>query len=183
MSHELFRKLVKWFGIVILVHLVAMLFFGMVFSSTAAALQDEGDVAIANRMTFFFDIAVNLIFVIIYMKLSASFSDYNKAIRDAMKDPSFSVIGYYKTAFLKYDLMKIAIFAVFQIPFVIFYAVAGYSFLHSTLMDRLYLLDAGYYALTGSSILGFLFSVAVFAVAFVLVRLLMIKSTKKNNDI
>ena len=181
MSQELFRKLVKWLGIVVVLHLVAMLFFGMFFSSNIAALEALGDFGEASLTVFLFDIGVNIIFVVIYAKAVSSFADYSKAITAAMKEPSFTVIEYYKNTYLKLDLLKIAVFAVFQLPFVIFAAVFGISFLNSTFMERFYIFEAGYYALTGSAILGFLISVVVFAVCLIAAEILSIAAEKRSS--
>lgn len=182
MSQELFRKLVKWFGIVAVLHLVAMLVFGILLSSNVAALEDADAFDEASVTVFFFDIAINIVFVIVYMKAVSSFADYSKAIAAAMKEEAFSVIGYYKTAYLKLDLLRIAVFAVFQLPFVIFASIFGISFLYSSGIERFYIFEAGYYALTGSPILGFLISVAVFAVCLIISEIISIAAEKRSRD-
>ena len=61
MSQELFRKLVKWFGIVAVLHLVAMLVFGILLSSNVAALEDADAFDEASVTVFFFDMFAHYI--------------------------------------------------------------------------------------------------------------------------
>lgn len=180
MLMETFRKLIKWLGVVALLHAVAMLVFGLFFSHHVASLESMGAVGDAANVVLIFDVAVNIVFVLIYSKALASFSDYSKSIRDAMKDPAFTVLGYYKKTQMKLDLLKVAVFAVFQLPFLIFYSIFGVSFLYITSFEQFYIFEAGYYAAVGIPILGFLIADAVFAAALMASSILNVFEEKRS---
>ena len=64
-------------------------------------------------------------------------------------------------------MIKAAILVAFQIPFTIFYRVLGLSLTETTAFEQFYILDAGFYGASGSTLLGFLYcTVTVAAIWF-----------------
>ncbi len=180
MKRELFRKNVKWAGIVLLVHIGAMIVFGLFFSATLEKLEDNEMIALAHRKAFWGDIELWTIFSVFYFKISSTFTEYRRLIKEEMKKENYSLLRCYRENFFKEDLWKIAILAAFQIPFMVFFAIAGVSYLVSTPIDRFYILEAGFYGLCGSSIVGFLSSMAAFTVIFLLFRFLFLALTVRS---
>ena len=76
--------------------------------------------------------------------------------------------------------MTIAIFAVMQLPFTVFFGAFGYAFINTHFIDRVYALDAGIYAFTGSMLLGCVLNILIFAVMYIGIHFLLIRSTAKT---
>lgn len=180
MKRELFRKNVKWAGIVLLVHIGAMIVFAIFVSSQLQRLEYNEFIMPAHFEALITSIVIWTIFSVFYFKISSTFTEYRRLIKEEMKKENYSLIRCYRENFLKEDLWKIAILAAFQIPFMVFFAIAGVSYLVSTPIDRFYILEAGFYGLSGSSIVGFLSSMAVFTVVFLLFRLLFLALTVRS---
>ena len=58
--------------------------------------------------------------------------------------------------FLNEQLIKAAVMSGFHIPFAVFYQVLGFSLTATTKFEQFYILDAGFYGVAGSAVLGFL---------------------------
>ena len=172
MSHELFRKTVKWVGILILAHLAAMILFAIIVAGSAESVAKDSP-ADAYGMVLTFDLIFYAIFVIFIGKLETSYAEYYRNLKNAMKEEGFSLIGYYKQNFLKEQLVKAAAMSVFHLPFAVFYQLLGFSLTATTTFEQFYILDAGFYGVAGSSILGFLLCTLVTAVIFLGVKILL----------
>ena len=180
MNFDLFRKNVKWAGLSVLIHLGAMLLFGMVFSPTLEKLEEDGAIASAHQSALWCSVLLFSIFSLFFFKISSTFADYKRELKEAMKEDGFSLIGYYKKHFFREDAWKMAIFAAFQIPFMIFFAVAGVSYLYSTSIDMFYVLEAGFYGVCGNPFLGLLLCSVTFSVIFFLFRFIFLALTARS---
>lgn len=171
MKHELFRRIVKWIGIIILAHLSAMLLFAMIVAGSAESVAKDSPQE-AYEMVLTFDIIFYIVFVIFIARLDTSYAEYHRNLKNAMKEEGFSQIGYYRENFLREQLIKAAALGVFHIPFAIFYQLLGFSLTETTAFEQFYILDAGFYGVAGSSILGFLLCTATAAVIYLGINIL-----------
>ena len=165
MNHAMFKKTVQWLGIVILAHIAAMILFAMVMASSAESLAKES-YADAYTAVMVFDIVFYWAFAFMINRLETSFADYKRNLKNAIKAESFSPIRYYQRSLLKEKLIKVATIAVFHIPFAIFYQIFGLSLTETTGFEQFYILDAGFYGVAGSSIIGFLMASVITAVIY-----------------
>ena len=156
----MFRKTVQWLGIVILAHLAAMLIFGIVLAGSVESLERESPKE-AYEAIMIFDVIFYIAFVILVSKLETSYADYRRNLKNAIKEEGFTILGYYKKNFFREQLVKAAVLAGFHIPFAVFYQILGLSMTEATVFEQFYILDAGFYGVAGSSILGFLLETAV----------------------
>ena len=111
----------------IIVHVVSMIIFGLAFSSSVAYMSEDQP----TRAKFFvlvYNIVFDALFVVIFSKGEMSFVEYRKSIKASIKDNSFTVLNHFKTVMLKEHLAKLVVFMVFQIPFVIFSQFGGYHY-------------------------------------------------------
>ncbi|MBQ8551597.1 MAG: hypothetical protein IJ428_02150 [Clostridia bacterium] len=179
MDHTMFKKAVKWFVVLIGAHLIARLVFGFLFASDLA-MNEEWEPQKAYRSLFNLCIIMQLVFAIIYAKVRAYFVDNKTLLKAEMKNPDFSLFGFYKERYLKELIVKLVMFAVFQLPFTIFFAVWGLSIGAPTIIETFYIINAGAYALTGSAILGFIINTVIFSVIFIAVEWLFLLIDKRN---
>ena len=175
----LFRKGVKWVGLLILAHIASMILFGMVCSDSVAYMAEYlPDKAV--RFVFTYNIIFYTVFLFILSKTESSYVEYRKSIKTAMKEECFSVFKYFKTFMLREHLIKLGVFMAFQIPFVIFFSIWGISMIVPIIFEQFYYLDAGCYILTNSSILGWILNTILFGTIYTLVTLFVIFLTKRS---
>lgn len=165
MSQAMFKKAVQWLGIVILAHIAAMILFAIVMAGSAESLAKDSP-ADAYRMVMTFDIIFYAVFVFLVNRLETSYADYQRNLKNAVKTEGFTLVGYYKENFLKEKIVKAAVLGIFHIPFAVFYQVLGLSLTETTGFEKFYILDAGFYGVAGSSILGFLLGTLITAVIY-----------------
>ena len=176
MNRQLFRKAIQWFGLLALVHAAAMLVYIVFFAnSVAAMLADNYGRAVMTVLNFN---AVFDILVLCYRaKVDTSYVDYRKSMRDDLKAGTFNIKKYFV---IREHLINIGVFAAFQIPFMIFFAVVKDFLYYPLLFSRFYMMDAGFYLATNSALLGLLLNTLLFGAIYTLVKLLFILRTKKQ---
>ena len=167
MNRELFRRCVRWFGLVLIAHLVAMIFYGILFSDSIARLIEEGDPK-AAAFVFWYNVFFDIFFVVICLKFGLSFDDrdHRNVIKESIKNGELSPLRCFKTLMLKEYAFKTGVFAVIQLPFLIFVAIWGLSLQYPTPFERFYVMDAGGYMLLGIPILGWILNTLMFAAVF-----------------
>jgi len=180
MNKTLFRNNVKWAGLMVLVHIGAMIVFGIFSSATLQKLEDNELIALAHTQAFWDSIVLFTVFSLFFCKISSSFTDYRRELKDAMKADDYSLIGYYKKRYLREDIWRIGILLVFQLPFTVFYAILGLSYLYSTPIEEFYILEAGFYGVSGSSIIGLISSTLTFSLIYLAFRFLFLLITVRS---
>lgn len=179
MDRNLFRKNVKWLGLLIIAHVVAMIIFGLAFSSSLAHMSEDQPTR-AKILVLAYNIVFDTLFVLIFSKGEMSYIEYRKSIKEAIKTKSFTVLKHFKTVMLKEHLSKLGVFMAFQIPFVIFFSILGLSLQNPSIFEQFYYMDAGCYILTNSAILGWILNTLLFGFICTLVRILLVFLTKKD---
>ena len=89
------------------------------------------------------------------------YSEVQREMKNAAKEEGFNPNRYFYHAFFKDWIWRTILYAVFQIPFLIFYAAFGLALGQGMIgLERFYIADAGFYAVFGSAILGILLTCA-----------------------
>ena len=180
MNFDLFRKNVKWAGLMFLTHIGTMIVFAIFMSSGLARLEENDLIHTAHTNALLTDIVIWTIFSIFYFKISSTFTDYRRAVKESMNENRFSILSCYKKNFLREDIWKMAILAAFQLPFMAFFAIAEVSYLASTIIDRFYILEAGFYGTSGSALAGWLICTVTYAVIFFIFRIIFLATTARS---
>ena len=178
MTPSLFRKLVKWFGIVALAHLVGMLVFDMILAGYITSLVKYEFYTEAYVTWSVYGTVLYAVIFFIQSKIESTYTDYRRDLKTAMKDEGFTVIGYYKENFLKQNLWEIGIFAAFQLPIVLMCAVWPLVAMSATF----YFTDLGWIMLTGMRmpVIGFLLNTVIVGAIRVGETLLCLILAKRN---
>jgi len=134
----------------------------------------------ARGTLFGFETIIYLIFILLHIKAETSLSSFQSGIKQAIREPGYTTLGYYKKIYLKEHLLKIAIYAVFQLPLTLSFALQGLVLERTTILERIYVLDQGGYAVTGSAILGLLLNAALLGVILMGAYLIMLFHTKRD---
>ena len=180
MNKTLFRNNVKWAGLMAIVHIGAWIVFAIFISSTLSKYEDNELIGLAHQCALIYDVILWSLFSLFYFKITSTFADFSRELKNAMKEEGFSLISYYKSRYLREDLWRMAIIAAFQLPFVVFYAILGISYLASTPIEQFYALEIGFYGVSGSAILGLVLSTVVFAVIYLAFRFLFLLITVRS---
>ena len=180
MEQRLFRKMVKWVGFLILAHIVSMIIFGLFISNSIVAMIEDEMVTRAKTVMMIFNVASFIVLSVVYSKIEASFVEYRNPIKERVKSGEFSVLQYFKEVYLREHLISMSLYAAFQIPFCVFYAILGLDFKYPTVFEQFYIMNAGPYFGTASAILGVLLNALLFGLIFTVVRILFIAITQKD---
>ena len=180
MKHKLFRKAIQWLGIILLAHIVAMVMFGLFLSGYVGELAANELYSEAYVTLFFFNIVFDIFFSVLYLKTETSFVAYRKEMKQAIKDGSFSVIGDLKENRLKEYIARAVVFALFQVPFLIFFTAWGLSLTVTTSFEKFYIMDAGAYAVTRIPIVGFLLNTAIFSLIFLVFHFIFVSAAARS---
>ena len=166
MKPSFFRILVKWVGLLLVIHLVAMIAFGIVLSGIVGQMLGDPTTVLRGKITFLaFDVIFFFIAIFIYEKAEMSLAEYRRNLRNRLKEDGFSSLDYYKSESMRLHIWKLALVVVFQLPFALFFNSFGYVFDNITSFEQFYALDAGAYVATGSAILGILINAVLFGIA------------------
>ncbi|MBQ2998997.1 MAG: hypothetical protein IJD64_00905 [Clostridia bacterium] len=170
-KRNLVKHAIKQFCILLLVHLVAMLVYGLFLSNSVAHMVLDEEIAEANLAVFWFGIVVCAMFSVIYTKADVSFVDYRKGLKESLRaGKSFWAI--FREKHLAKDLVKVLVFAFVQIPFLIFSFFVDLSLVLPLFIESFYVMNMGSYLMTGNPLLGILLDTLLFGGIFILFRLL-----------
>lgn len=177
-THPL-KRAIQLLGILILLHAIAMLFFGLFLSNTVAYMSEDHPIR-ASLTVLIFNVIVDLAVIAVFSNFKISDLEYKKSLKEELKQGNFSLIKHWKEDHLRDTIISIIIFIIIQIPFAIFYSLWGFSLQYTTIFEQFYIIDAGSYLLTNSAIFGILLNTVLFGAIYFAVNIFLISITKKN---
>lgn len=167
----LVKHAIKQFCILLLVHLVAMIVYLLTWSSSITRMLLDEEIARAHSSVFWFGVIACVLFSVIYTKADISYVDYRKELKESLREGA-TVFGIFCDKHLAKDLVKVGVFALIQIPFLIFSLIVPYSLMTPLVIENFYIMDAGVLLMTGSPFLGILLNTLLFGIVFFAFRLL-----------
>jgi len=170
-KRNLLKHAIKFFCIVLLVHLVAMIVYGLTWSGSVVRMVMEEEVARAHSSVFWFGIIVCAVFSLIYTKADISYVDYRKDLKESLREGK-SLWRIFREKHLSKDLVKVGVFLIVQIPFLIFSLIVNISLVMPLFIEDFYIMHAGSYLITGVPLLGILLDTLLFGAIFFAFRLL-----------
>ena len=181
-----FRKGINWLLFVAVFHLAGNILYGAFVNNSVKIMFDKDEnYARAYGVVLGFQLIFWLIVALIYIWRGVmSFSDVQREMKNASKEEGFSPNRYFRDTFLHDWIWRTVLYAVFGLPFLIFYASFGLALGNAMIgLERFYIADAGFYGVTGSAILGFLLTTVYFfcimvAVHYVTYRIMLAKQNK-----
>ncbi len=167
----------KWLGLWLLAHVIGQLLFGMILGPAASQREyfEPETLHITYVSTLIFDAAYLVVFVLIQNRILSMPPSVRNEIRQAAKEPGFSPLRTWRKLYLRDTLYAVILFSVLQLPFLFFFSKFGLSFSEAIFMDKFYLMDAGFYLVTQSAVLGWLLSSFYFALVLFLFHLLSVR--------
>ena len=180
-----FRKGVNWLLFVALFHLAGQILYGAFVNNSAKIMFDKDEnYARAYGLVLGFQLVFWLIVALIYIwRGLMSFSDVQREMKNAAKEEAFTPNRYFRDTFLRDWIWRTILYAVFQLPFLIFHASFGLNLGEAMIgLEKFYIADAGFYGTCGT-VLGFLLTTAYFfaimvAVHYVVYRVMHAKRNK-----
>ncbi len=179
MKKEIFRKCVKWGGILALAHVIAMFAYGLLLSNAVTYMWIDSPVR-AMLTLIAFNIFVDAFLVALISKFETSYVEYRTSIKEALRSGEFSIVSYFKEHILKETLLRMAVGVIFQIPYMIFFSIFGFAFGGAMGIEQFYIMDSGFYLLTGSAILGVILKAIVFGIVNAGVSAIFVMLTRKS---
>ena len=170
-KRENIRSLMRWFFVLIISHVLSALLYNIVFNRMVRELATDRYASRANSVVLIYGLAFLLVFCIWYALDKSRYTEYRTTLKKAMAEEGFTLFGYFKAGFIKMNLLRALVYVIFQIPFMIFYALAGFSATHTTAFEKFYITEVGFYQLTGISPVGALLAGIYLAIALIVTQL------------
>lgn len=145
----------------------SMAVYAILFSSAAAQAADNAELSVANAFLGLFGAASFLIFNLVLLVQFARDGILRREFQSAAKGETFAALDYARYA-LREVLICTAIYAIFQLPYCIFYSAFGYDHVHAIIVDKFFVMAAGFYTLCGGN--GYL-GLVISALLFFLIQL------------
>ena len=183
MTHEMFRKLVRWAGIIVLFRIAASLIFAFFISGQVNTALHYEEFAAAEKIHLWYQIGIVLLFSLIYALTERSIGDVQNEFKHLIKSPDFKILDYYKQRYLKEHLFKTALYTVFQLPLTLSVALQGYVVQQRTMLEKMFSMDSGAYAVTNSALLGLLLNPIIFGVIFMGTYIVVLAVKKRTEKI
>lgn len=177
-----FRKGMKWLLTLAVFHVAAFVLYSVLLAGVTKERFMHGDANAAYITVLIFGLifwlAVGIVWVV---RGEMSYAEVRRNILTAAKEESFSFMGYFCRTFLTGWIWKTVFFLVLQSPFAILYANYGLMLDDSiTIIEKLYIAEAGFYATTNSTLLGLVLSTVYFFVVMSFFSFLKYCSLLKN---
>ena len=162
----------KW----IVVHLGAMLIQSFFAGYFAQSVYDE-KIYHAQRVSLLISLAAILAFCIYEALRFKGDNELRKAFREECKTKDMPLPDLCKLIWKKH-LIHTAIFAVFQLPYMIFYSFFGAAYVGSILFEDFFCIEMGIYEITGIGIVGLLMGSVLFFGLQIILDLLTFRNWK-----
>lgn len=170
---EHFKKVLRHYLTLLAILFGAHLFVHLLYIVVLAAAMEQSLTQpdhSAMILLISFSLATFLIFTLGLNLPFARNGEQKRAYQALLKtnQTSFSQ----KLKYLYRDvLFSTLLLLAFQLPFAIFYAMAGFSYDNMIFFERFYVLDVAFYEITGSALLGLLLNGVLFFLGSFLLRL------------
>ncbi|MBQ7377549.1 MAG: hypothetical protein IJW71_04430 [Clostridia bacterium] len=178
MKPSFFRKLVKWALILLLTHFAAMIFFAVILARIATELAID----FPTRAAIFCTVFSLLAHAVFAFYFSSTRLNSSHAVRQSLfvyREHKHPFLSYLKDSLPELCWMAGIVLA-FQLPFTVFYALFGFSFTATTELEKLYIMDAGFYLLTKNAFWGLLLNLLAFSVLTLLAHLILWHHVKND---
>lgn len=177
MKHLLFRKLVQWVGLLALAHLISSLFYGLILSSSVGQMVDNTPHQAIVAVILWYNVIFDAIFFAYAARGDMQYTEFRKAMREDIKAEQFSYMKYFNPK--EYGI-KMGIAMAFQIPFLIFFSIFGLPLQYTPLLAEFYIMDAGCYLLTGSTVFGWVLNTLLFSAIYGAIKMLLLALAKRR---
>ena len=164
----------KW----IVVHLGAMLIQSFFAGYFAQSVYDE-KIHHARRISLLISLLAIFAFCIYEALRFNGDNELRKAFRERCKTEDIPLPALAKMI-LKKHLIHTAIFAVFQLPYMIFYSFFGAAYVGSILFEDFFCIEMGIYEITGIGIVGLIMGALLFFALQIALDLLTFHRWKKD---
>ena len=171
--------LMKWWGVLILGHTVAFLLFAMLFSNMTTELQMDGLLDRAYWITLIFDLVYWGIYLFLSERIASSAVENRRRIRAELTECG-SVLSCIKRYHASDLLLRLGVFLFNQLPATFFFVSYPLSFEGISIIERLWIADAGFYAVTGSAFLGLLLITICVGFFMLVMRLIFLKQIQTD---
>ena len=156
MSQTLFKKMVHWFGLVLLFFAIGAVFKtlflqGMIDDSMQ---YDDG---VAKTITILYALVFPMTLCLNYGLHVGRESETRRLTVKQIESANFDAIAFWKEE-CKINLLRAAIYLAAQLPMMIFCSIFAYSYDYQIIIEAFYAGTAGFYVMTPIAFLGWLLS-------------------------
>ena len=95
-DHALYKKLVHWFLLLLVVHTLALLIYSFFLHSTITLMVYDELLSTARGTLLGFEAIIYLIFILLHIKAETSLSSFQNGIKQAIRETGYTTLGHYK---------------------------------------------------------------------------------------
>ena len=156
MSQALFKKLVHWFGLVMLFLAIAALFKAM-FLQGMIETSLEAEDGFAKIITILYALAFPVVFCLNFGLFVGRESETRRLTVKQMSQAEFDAHAFWLEE-IKLDAWRTAIYLAVQFPMLLFCSIFTYSYDYQIIIEAFYAGTAGFYVMTPIALIGWLLS-------------------------
>lgn len=175
-----FRHYVHYAIAVIAMHACTW-FCRVIVLSGIFAQSVESEDGMARVIIIFFSLLTNVLFCVFHTRVLLQDGERRRTYLQLSKERTVS-FGEQWHWMWKRSLIHVAMFAVFQLPFLVFYSSFGMVYVNGTILDSFYALEAGFYELFYNGVLGFFLHIAFLFAGHILGEWIVYRIWDKENQ-
>lgn len=161
-----FRHYVHYAIAVLAMHGAAWLCRVIVLSGVFAQSIEQED-GMARVILILFSLFINALFCVLYARTALQDGERRRSFLQRLKEGPISPRDRFGWMWKK-TLIHVAMFGVWQLPFLAFYSAFGIVYVNGTIFDSFYAMEAGFYEIFCNGILGFLLHAVFLLVGHIL---------------
>lgn len=170
----------KWLASLAIVHLLANIVYAILLAVMISDLLSDELYQNAFNLIFWFGMAVIILYAIYYTVSICKDVDIKNDIKAYMKENNFTTLRYFKDRCLKDAISRLGVYALWHIPLIVVCYAMSMGPIISTFLGRIWIVELGAVAVTGSVILGVLINLVVMFVAYSISLMVGINSLYKD---
>ena len=144
------RKYIMFFVKLLIAYGLSMVLYAIVFSTAAAQAADNDAAAIAEGLLGMFGLPAFLVFNAVLIVQFIKDSTLRREFQQATMGVTQTAADYLRYT-LREMLIFCAVYALFQLPYCIFYGAFGYDHVNAIFVDQFFVMSAGFYRLCGGN--------------------------------
>lgn len=156
MSQALFKKLVRWFGLVLLFLAIAALFKAM-FLQGMIETSLEADDGGAKIITILYALVFPIVLCLNFGLFVGRESETRRLTVKQMSHSEFDAQAFWLDE-IRLDAWRVAVYLLAQLPMLIFCSLFTYAYDYQIIIETFYAGTAGFYVMTPVALIGWLLS-------------------------
>ena len=173
------KPVLLWIAALVAGHLAESIVFGLVLNSIVSGLWRDDYQSKAIMLITVYAVIIQIAFCAVYTVINTRSVTFRDGLKEEIKNKT-PVFDIFKKIYLKNAVFEMPVYAVFIIPYTIFFASSKVDLANSYSFEKFYIAELWAYVVSGNAFLGFLISVAVTFLILYAMRFIVLAVTRKK---